>query len=84
MNQSIEIFTGFLQNLSSVFYSAESFGVFSIFLHLPYNEESFLKEFNRWNENHGLIFSVAKLKDGVFVVYFTNNNGVQITDLTKV
>jgi hypothetical protein len=46
-------------------------------------DESFLSGFNLWNESSGIEYSTVKVNSGVFIIYLKNNNGVQITDLTR-
>jgi hypothetical protein len=72
------LFEKFLQSSETVYNYVEKFGVFTVFT----IDKQFKNEFNRWNEENGIVYSMVILPNFVYVIY-TANNGVQITDLTR-
>lgn len=44
--------------------------------------DSFITSFNRWNEKHGIDYSIVRIRHDAWVIY-PKNHGVQITDLTN-
>jgi hypothetical protein len=67
MSENKKLFAEWLQTNYDVYHFSESLGVFTI--GVKSNVKSFLNQFNRWNEQNGINFSIVSLPQNVYIVY---------------